>query len=116
MQISIEAKKECRRYLKRHGYRGRNNLSIEVVDGNKSPSVEGNSYHYTTRGGRYIRYPSAYAKVGRSNMVYVNSDQRIVVGKEWIKEVEIDIEQLRLSKIKGGIVHREFAKFNYLFC
>ncbi len=116
MKISIEAEKECRRYLKRHGYRGRNNLSVKVVDGNKPPHITGDSWHYTTRGGRYIRHPSSYAKTGWSNMVYVYSDKHISVGKEWIKEVEIDIEQLRLSKIKGGIVHRSFAKFNYLFC
>lgn len=116
MKISIEAEKECRRYLKRHGYRGRNNLSVEVIDGNEAPHLAGDSWHYQTKGGGYIRYPSAYSKLGWSNMVYVNSTKHIEVGREFIKQVEIDIEQLRLSKIKGKAVHREFAKFSYLFC
>ena len=116
MKIAIEAEKECRRYLSKHGYRGRNNLYVEIVDGNKPPHVCGDSWHYETKGGRYIRYPSAYSKSGWSSMVYVNSTKHIKVGKDWIKQVEIDIEQLRLSKIKGKVVHREIAKFSYLFC
>jgi hypothetical protein len=72
MKITTEAEKECRRYLKKRGYRGRNNFDIKIIAGNKPPHLVGDSWHYETRGGRWIKYPSAYSKSGWSNMVYCN--------------------------------------------
>jgi hypothetical protein len=110
MNIKVETAKECRRYLNKRGYKGINSYNIRIIDGNQPPTLIGEYGCYKTRGGRYIRHPSSYAKLGWSNMVYVKSTHHIVVGSDWIKDVDIDIEQLRLYKMKGRIVHRDIVK------
>lgn len=60
------------------------NCRIEVVDGAAAPTLAGQGWHWQTKGGRRINYPSAYSKKGYSNMVYVASTRRVVVGREWL--------------------------------
>jgi hypothetical protein len=60
------------------------NTAIIVVPGSSaSPRLEGEVSHYRTRGGRRIDHPSAYAKKGRSNMVYHASTRHVTVGDRW---------------------------------
>ena len=56
---------------------------IVVIDGKSRPRIKGSSSHYETNGGRMIYHPSAYAKVGWSNMNYVPSTIRVEVGRHW---------------------------------
>ena len=57
---------------------------VSVIDGGSAPRTEGQSYCWRTRGGRVIHHPSAYAKSGRSNMVYHASTYCVVVGRDWL--------------------------------
>jgi hypothetical protein len=61
------------------------NIRVEVVPGQKGPTVRGNSWHYETRGGTVIDHPSAYSKLGWSNMIYVCSTIRVEIGSEWLE-------------------------------
>jgi hypothetical protein len=47
------------------------------------PRWAGESFHYETRGGQRIYYPSAYSKRGWSNMIYCYSTLHIEVGANW---------------------------------
>ena len=56
---------------------------VVIVAGTDAPKETGDAAHYETTGGEWIRHPSAYARKGRSNMVYRPSSRRIVVGAGW---------------------------------
>jgi hypothetical protein len=43
---------------------------IEFAHVKKPKIISADSFHWETKGGRIIHHPSAYAKVGFSNMVY----------------------------------------------
>lgn len=60
------------------------NCRIEVVAGDAAPTLAGEGWHWSTKGGRRINFPSAYSRKGYSNMVYVASTRRVVVGSEWL--------------------------------
>jgi hypothetical protein len=60
---------------------------VQIIAGNASPVEAGDGGRYLTRGGTEIRFPSAYRKKGRSNMVYHPSTSRVVVGANWRPEV-----------------------------
>jgi hypothetical protein len=69
---------------------------IVVDDSDSHPHIEGEGWSWRTRGGRIIRHPTSYARVGWSNMVYSPSNRRIVVGKKWIEEKHPELfEQLQ---------------------
>lgn len=116
MKISREAEKEIRSFAIRHanGY-VYTAAPITIEDGKLSPHWEGSSFHYETKGGRHIYHPSAYSKMGWSNMKYIPSTRHIVVGKEWLKKLEIDLIQVKLSRQRGKIVSRDLAKFMFYF-
>ena len=59
---------------------------VDVIDGSLPPHLLGDEWHYETRGGQRIHYPSAYAKRGFSNMVYIHSSLRVVVGDQWLAD------------------------------
>jgi hypothetical protein len=114
MSISRLAQKEIRSYCLRHKICTSANLPIETIDSG-SPKVVGNSWHYETNGGKYIYHPSAYSKIGWSNMRYIASTKRIQVGKDWISKLEKDLLQLKYSKELGRLVHRTMIDFIYNF-
>ena len=58
---------------------------VELVPGDKVPTLKGESHHYETMGGSRIYHPSAYSKRGWSNMRYVHSTLRVEVGFEWLQ-------------------------------
>jgi hypothetical protein len=60
------------------------NIPIQVVPGNVAPYFAGSAWHYETAGGSRIWHPSAYASKGWSNMRYIASTRRVVVGVEWL--------------------------------
>lgn len=60
-------------------------VTVTIIPGNHRPKLWGEPGGWFTRGGKPIRYPSAYSKVGFSNMVYQCSTENITVGKQWLK-------------------------------
>ncbi len=80
VSLSIEARRAARIAANA----SRNNLPVEIVDGNAEPTERGHSWYYETRGGTRIDHPSAYSRFGWSNMVYVGSTRRVEVGFEWL--------------------------------
>jgi hypothetical protein len=60
--------------------------SVPVVctPGDASPREEGSPWCYRTSGGTLIEHPSAYGRVGWSNMHYHASTRRVVVGQDWL--------------------------------
>lgn len=60
------------------------NCRIQVVDGAAAPTLAGEGWHWSTKGGKRIDHPSAYSRKGWGNMVYVASTRRVVVGREWL--------------------------------
>jgi len=71
------------------GFNPRYNRTPVVVIKNSDaePRLLGESWHYRTRGGRYIYHPSAYSRIGWSNMVYCSSTLRIEVGENWNSDI-----------------------------
>jgi hypothetical protein len=63
------------------------NIKIKIIpDCNDAPSIKGEGWYFTTRGGTRIMHPSAYSKRGWRNMVYQASTRRIEVGVEWVND------------------------------
>jgi hypothetical protein len=75
---------EARRIARNAAEASRNNLPVVVVEGDSAPVETGDSWHYETKGGTRIMHPSAYKKLGFSNMVYVSSTRRVEVGLDWL--------------------------------
>ena len=118
MKISIEAEKQIKSWANKHApTRGSKptNAYILVEDGDSKPRWAGNGYGYQTRGGRPIYHPSAYSKIGWSNMVYVPSDRHIIVGRKFLSQLEIDIIQVKLSRHRKRFVNRVLAKFVFYY-
>lgn len=59
---------------------------IVIPTGHLSPRLCGVRWHHETRGGTWVRYPSAYRRRGWSNLVYVCSTLTVYVGEEWLKQ------------------------------
>jgi hypothetical protein len=82
----INLSKTARQTARAYAHASRNNLPVVVVPGVATPPIEvGESFRYETKGGTYIRYPSAYKKKGFSNMVYVASTSCVEVGEGWLR-------------------------------
>ncbi len=112
MIISNQAIQQIRSWAMKHarGY-SRSDADVVVEDGNNSPRWEGDTFGFKTRGGRKIYHPSSYAKKGWSNMVYSPSTRHIVVGKEWVRQLMIDIIQVKLGRTRNKFVNRQSAEF-----
>jgi hypothetical protein len=63
-------------------------VPIVLLDNDSAPKFSGERWHYKTSGGKYIRHPSAYSKVGRSNMRYCPSTLLVEVGSNWASDKE----------------------------
>jgi len=79
---------------------------ITFEGGFAPPRLEGESYHWRTRGGRYVYHPSAYARRGWSNLVYHHSTHRIVVGAGWVIEALLADEAAREARRKAACALR----------
>lgn len=75
--MSIEAKRTARKAVGAHA-----NCPVVVVAGITAPRIAGESWHYRTRGGTLVHYPSAYARRGWSNLVYHASTLRVEIPAE----------------------------------
>lgn len=72
----------CRAARDACGLDRRDSCPVVRVAGNSAPRVCGRSYHWTTPGGKPVRYPSAYSRAfGRP--VYHASTRRVIVGRDW---------------------------------
>jgi hypothetical protein len=76
----------------------RDRTPVELVPGDAPPVVRGEPWHYETRGGRLVHYPNAYARVGWSNLVYVHSTVRLVVGEEWLRAHRPELLEAALAE------------------
>lgn len=65
---------------------GNHSVPVYIVDDTHGPVATGESGGWYTRGGRPIRSPGAYARVGWSNMEYRCNDQTVWVGQGWINK------------------------------
>lgn len=70
-------------WIARRALGERNSIPVEFAAGATEPHIEGEGWHFRTRGGTYVRHPSAYSRRGWSNLVYHASTRRIVVGRDW---------------------------------
>lgn len=115
MNISTKAAKEIRSFAIRNtkGYYY-TAAPILIEDGKSSPHWKGNSFHYENKSGERIIYPNVYRRAW-GKPIYIASTRHIVVGKEWLKQLEIDLIQVELSRQRGRLVHRELAKFAFYF-
>jgi hypothetical protein len=69
------------------GLQPRDTRPVKIRPGSlDAPQEVGARWGYETRGGRPIRYPSAYRKAGWSNMVYCRSTRCVEVGSEWLRK------------------------------
>lgn len=76
-----------RRAILRSADQTQTNIRIEVVPGVAlAPRTIGRGWNYTTRTGRPILYPTAYAGKGWSSMVYHRSTRRVQVGEQWLAQ------------------------------
>lgn len=82
--MSKQAARLCRQLC---NTRRTDNVRVILVPGSEEPHIEGMGSHYVTRGGRRIWHPTAYAKTGFGNMIYVASTRRIEVGADWINSI-----------------------------
>lgn len=57
---------------------------VRVTCGDTPPTMHGRAGGFYTRGGTPIAYPSAYARVGWSNMQYCCSTLECKVGIDWL--------------------------------
>ena len=89
-------------------------MPIEVVDGNEAPYIVGASFHYENKSGDIIHHPNAYRRAW-GKPIYIASTKKIVVGKKWLKTLEIDLLHVRLSKEQNRFVSREVANFIFNF-
>ncbi len=64
---------------------GGQGMPLVLVDGDQPPTAGGEKAHYTTITGLPIRFPNAYARKGRSSMVYHASSRAVTVGIDWMK-------------------------------
>jgi hypothetical protein len=59
--------------------------SVKIESGNRPPRVtSGGSGGWFTKGGTPISHPSAYSKIGWSNMEYRTNDEVVSVGFDWL--------------------------------
>lgn len=65
---------------------------VVIVDGDGKPSLKGESYHFTTPGGRPVYYPNAYRRA-YGKPVYNASTLHIEVGREWLAKNGISVEE-----------------------
>jgi len=114
MSISIDAKKEIRSFIVRNDKDNySSNAQIKIINGNSSPYVIGRSFRFTTKSGKPVYFPNAYRKASFGNMVYIPSTREIVVGKNWLRQLELDLIQVKLSRKRGKFVSKELPEFLY---
>ena len=61
-----------------------NAVPVNIVDCHHKPILWGKMGGHFTRGGARIRSPTAYSRVGWSNMCYKCDSRVIYVGERWI--------------------------------
>lgn len=69
-----------RRALRAQAKAPHKSTPVEVIPGNAAPKVKGESYYFTTPGGKPIFYPAAY----RWPKVYHGSTIRVEVGSAYV--------------------------------
>lgn len=115
MKISKEAKKEIRswalKYAKGYGYPA---APIVIIKGKSPPQWRGKSYCFKNKTGDIIKYPNAYSKA-YGKPIYIPSTRRIIVGIEWVKQLELDVIQLKLYKENGRFINRKMVEFIFYF-
>jgi hypothetical protein len=70
-----------------------NGYEAEVVPGNSAPEWTGCSYHYTTPGGKPIRFPKAYGW----RMVYHSASRMLTIGHGWLIDRAMEMHRARVE-------------------
>lgn len=115
IKISHQATKEIRSFAIRNtnGY-SYTAAPIILIDGTSAPFFRGTSYRWETKAGKPVFYPSAYRKAW-GKPVYVASTRSIVVGRDWVIQLEKDIIQCQISRVRGKLVDRCVVDFVFNF-
>ena len=116
MKITREAEKEIRFWALRNaiGY-GYSAAPIVIKDGKSPPHWAGSSFHYENKSGDRIWHPNAYRRAW-GKPIYIASTRHIVVGSKWVRKLEVDIIQVKMSRQQNRLVHRELAEFSFNLC
>jgi len=61
-------------------------VPVVTGPGDALPVLKGDTWHFTTPGGKYIRYPNAY----KWPKVYHASTRRVEVGEDWMPQFRAD--------------------------
>ena len=115
MKISDQALKEIRSYIIRNDQSKAGSCARFVIVNGKSPPIrKGSPGYYQTKTGKPVYYPNAYRRAW-GKPIYVHSTKRIEVGKDWLKQLEIDLIQVKMSRERRKFVGQEIAKFVFNF-
>jgi hypothetical protein len=111
MILSSEVKRECR-YVARKNGGGyvRSDAPIVIEPGKAAPRYVGHSFRFETKTGKPVYHPNAYRRAW-GKPVYIPSTRHIVVGKQWLWQLEKDLLQLKLSRQRGRLVDRVLVDF-----
>ena len=89
-------------------------MVTQPSEGKAFPRWAGSSYHFENKSGDRIWHPNAYRRAW-GKPIYVASTRHIIVGKEWVKQLEIDLIQVKLARSRKRFVHRALANFIFNF-
>lgn len=92
LKIGVDMNSKQRTIIRRRfGVHRNTSIPVKIVPTSLMPPLfVGSPGGWYTRGGRKIFYPSAYAKKGWSNMMYICSSEEIWVGERWLKTVNYE--------------------------
>lgn len=97
-KLPIKVKRVVRELVNASSY-----TKVQVVPGDKQPTLTGEGYHWETNGGTRISHPSAYAKRGWSNMRYVASTLCVEVGEQWLLNEQQVATAYTLHKFESSL-------------
>lgn len=79
-------------------------MPVRVLAGDQSPRLTGRRGGFYTKGGRPIDHPSAYSKVGWSNMTYRRATLKAEVGLGWLAQHKPELyAAVMAARLRGDI-------------
>lgn len=84
-----------------------NSIPIELTN-KLGITYSGQGLGYTTRGGTLVRHPSAYSKVGWSNLVYHHSTREIICNKTLFWIIAVLVKAKNKEEIKRILENEKY--------
>jgi len=84
----LQAAQGYRAFVRAQAKASGSTCAIRVVPGSVAPHMEGDSFYFTTPGGKPVYHPSAYRKAW-GKPVYHASTLRLEVGEGWLARYQI---------------------------